>query len=161
MPGKKCYTCKETVQNNDNVSCLECYNKKPKIVVNNLLMFINSYRSRSAGVQIKTAVLKFYASDEVEDARQELVDNVKDVIPNHPNINKRRVDSANRSAKDIMVEDILNIYKALDNADQDQVPRFVSEDAAKLPGCPEAAGNMLSLYDDFTGEREKQRMMRE
>ena len=152
MP-KKCVSCKETVQNNDNVSCLECFNMKPRIVVNNLLMFVNSYRSRSAGTQIKSAVLKFYASNTVENARKELVDNVKDVIPNYPYLNKKRMDSANRSAKDVMVEDILDMFKALDSAEQEQMPKFVSDDAAKLPGCPEAAGNMMSLYDDLAAQQ--------
>ena len=152
MP-KKCYSCKETVPNNDDVSCLDCYNRKPRIVINNLLMFVNSYRSRSAGSQIKTVVLKFYAADDVEVARQDFVDNVKDLIPNYPNLNKKRVDSSNRSAKEIMIEDILDMFKLLDGADQDQMPKFVSEDATKIPGCPEAAGNMLSIFDDFAAQQ--------
>ena len=126
---------------------------KPRIVVNNLLMFVNSYRSRSAGTQIKSAVLKFYASNTVENARKELVDNVKDVIPNYPYLNKKRMDSANRSAKDVMVEDILDMFKALDSAEQEQMPKFVSDDASKLPSCPEAAGNMMSLYDDLAAQQ--------
>ena len=145
---KKCVSCDETVQNNDNVACLTCF-QRPSIVVNILLMFVNSYRSRSAGFQLKTAVLKFYSPEEIEEARQSLIDGVKDLIPSYPHLYKKRVDSSKRSAKDVMVEDIIEMFKALDHIEENLIPKFLGDNAMKVPGCPEAANNMMSLYDNL------------
>ena len=151
--GKKCFSCKEAVQNSDNVSCVACF-QNTNIVINNLLMFINSYRSRSAGFQLKTAVLKSYPANEIKEARQTLVDSVKEIIPDHPHLFIKRVDSPNRPAHDVMVDDLIDIFKALDSADQaERIPKFLADDALKIPGCPEAAGNMMSLYDDLAVQR--------
>ena len=59
-------------------------------------MYVNTYRSRSTALQLKTAVTQFYSADELTDARQVMLDHVKDLIPDQPNLNKRRVDSVTR-----------------------------------------------------------------
>ena len=122
-------------------------------------MYVNTYRSRSTGLQLKLAVVRFYTPTEITEARQLLCDHVKDLNPEFPNLNKKRVDSATRSASDVMTDDIIDMFKAIDAVAIQ--PKFVSDDASRIPGCPESAGNMLTLYDDLATQRNELAQLQE
>ena len=152
---RKCGKCKENVPNTGEVVCIECYTNV-NIVVNRMLTYVNSHRSSSSTMQIKTAILNFFSQDDIAEARQMMIDNIREVIPDFPHLNKKRTDSVNRQASDIMVDDIQDMFKALDNVDdQWLVPRFMCDDVSKLPGSPEAAGNMMSMYEDISCHERK------
>ena len=91
MAAKKCAKCNCTTQKSDSVACMTCFSEN-NIVINSLLMCANTYRSRSTALQMKTTVTQFYSADELTDARQVMLDHVKDLIPDLPNLNKRRVE---------------------------------------------------------------------
>ncbi len=85
-----------------------------------------------------------------------MIDNVRDVIPDFPHLNKKRTDSVNRQASDIIVDDMYDMFRALDNVgDQWLVPRFMCDNVCKLPGSPEDAGNMMSMYEDIASHERK------
>lgn len=101
-------------------------------------------------MQLKIAIINFFSQDDIAEARQVMIDNVRDVIPEYPHLNKKRTDSVNRAAVDIMVDDMLEMFKLLDTADQQWlVPTFVCDNVCKLPSSPEAAGNVMSLYEEI------------
>ena len=150
MPARKCGKCKENLTNSAEVVCTACC-RNVNMVVNKLLTYANSHRSSSSTLQIKIAILNFFSPDDIAEARQIMTDNVKDVIPEFPNLGKRRTDSINRQASDIMTDDILDMFKALDNMTEEWlVPSFVCDNVCKLPGSPEAAGNLMSIYEEIT-----------
>ncbi len=102
--------------------------------------------SRSSAMQIKTAILNFFSDDDIAEARQMMMDNVRGVIPDFPHLNKKITDSVNRLASDIKVDDMHDMLRALYNVgDQWLVPRFICDNVCKLPGSPEAAWNMMSI----------------
>ena len=111
---------------------------------------------------IKSAVLNTFNEDEVAEARQTMIDNVKDIIPDGQYTHKRR-DSPNRPASDVMMDDIMDMFKALDSVDQSAVvkPRFVSDDAARIPGGPEESGNMMSMYQDISAHQRQLQKLQE
>ncbi len=75
-----------------------------------------------------------------------MIDNVRDVIPDFPHLNKKRTDSVNRQASNIMVDDMHDMFRALDNVeDQWLVPRFMCDNVCKLPGSPDAAWNIEAM----------------
>ena len=108
---------------------------------------------------MKNAALNFYSVDDIEEARVSMIANVRDLIPEFSHLDKKRTDSTNRQARDIMMDDIIDMFKALDNVDQSKVPMFVCADATKLPPGPEAAGNMLALFEALaTQQRHMQQL---
>ncbi len=65
---------------------------------------------------------------------------MKHLIPDFPHLGKKRADSSNRTASYIMVDDILDMFKALDNVQREDIPAFMCDDASKLsPISPEAS----------------------
>ena len=140
------------MQTSEAAVCLSCY-KGNNMVMNHLLTFVSSYRSRSSTLQMKTVLLNYYSHDEINEARQVMIDNTKDIIPDFPHLSKKRTDSVNRQANDIMFDDISDMFKALDSADQQSVPTFVCDDVTRLPAAPEASGNMMTIYDELAAHQ--------
>ncbi len=64
---------------------------------------------------MKLAVLDYYDYDDIAGARHVIEDRVKHLIPNFPHIGKKGTNSPNRPANDIMMNDIIDIFKALDS----------------------------------------------
>ena len=125
-------------------------------------MYISSYRSRAAQLSVKTAVLNHYMADDIFTARQMIEDSVKMIVPDHTLVGKRRTDSVNRSASDAMMDDILEFFKAYDRCDEDDVPKFVCSDAARLPpAAPEAAGNLMVALEALATQQRQIKQLQE
>lgn len=151
MPAKKCSACKG---NSEVAYCKQCY-KVGNVVKNELLMYVSSYRSKSTSLQLKQAVLNFYSHDDVELARKTLIDNVRKLIPEYPHLDTKRTNSVNRQARDIMADDIIDIFRALESLeDKTLVPKFLAADHSKLPSCgPEAAGSLMNMYENLASQQ--------
>lgn len=90
-------------------------------------------------------------------------DHVKHLIPEYPHLGKRRTDSVNRQARDIMVDDIIEMFRAVDNSSlPGGVPVFVAVDVSKLPPSgPEAAGSLMSLMESLAVQQRQITQMQE
>ncbi len=50
-----------------------------------------------------------------------------------------------------MVDDILDMFKVLDNIQREDIRKFMCDDASKLPPCsPEDAGSMMAVMESIT-----------
>ena len=157
MAKTKCSKCKEKI---DAVLC-QCCQAKP-FIDNGLLMYISTYSARAARLNIKNAVMNFYPSDAVAAARQVLEDNVKDVIPDHSAIGVKRTDSVRRTASDAMLDDILDMFCAIDKVDDVTLPSFVCSDARQLPPAgPEEAGSLMTVLETLATQQRQIKQMQE
>ena len=78
MAKQKCSKCKKI----DIVLCNCCQIKT--FVDNGVLMYVASYRSKAAQLNVKNAVLNHFMANDIVDARQEMENSVKMLIPDHP-----------------------------------------------------------------------------
>ena len=125
-----------------------------KIVICELLAYVNTYRKTSAAYNVKQAVLQHYNVDKITEARNTMVEHVKDIIPQFPSLGAKRTDSVNRTAKEIMVFDIIDMYKALDKTSGVTVPVFVAADVRDLPpACPEVAADIMSVHETLASQQ--------
>ncbi len=158
MAPTKCTVCKDR---GDISLCNECY-KKTIIVDNNMLMYVSSYRSKSSQLKMKYAVLEYYSNEDIASARQVMEDSVKHLIPEFPHLGKKRTDSTNRTASDIMIDDILDMFKSLDNVKDEVIPHFMCDDASKLPpSSPEVAGSMMAVMENIAAQQRQIQQMKE
>ena len=72
------------------------------MILSELLAYVNTYLSKSGEFNLRLAVLQHYDVDEISKARSIMEANVKELIPTYPNFGKKRTDSVNRTAKEIM-----------------------------------------------------------
>ena len=150
--------CKDKV---DMVQCLGCQQRL--LVDNSILMYVHSYISKAARLNIKNAVLNFYSSEDIAAARQVIEESVKNVVPEHPCYGKKRTDSSKRKACDAKVDDILDLFNALDKVEDDtSVPRFMCSDASTLPPAgPEQAGSMMTILEALATQQREIRQLQE
>ena len=116
MAEQKCSKCKKM----EIVMCMCCFQRT--VVDNALLMYVSSYRSGSAHLNLKNAVMNHYTAEAIATARQIMEDSVKTAIPDHPLIGKKRTTSVNRSASDANLEDIVEMFKSLDKCENEEIP---------------------------------------
>ena len=117
-------------------------------------MYVCTYRSKAAQMNIKNVVLDFYDSSDIATARQTLEDSVQHLIPACPVLGIKRTDSVNRTASAIMIDDIFDMLKALDNVKNKVIPRFMSADATKIPPSgPEAAGSLMAVMETVSSQQ--------
>ena len=155
MAKQKCTKCKKL----EYLSCSCCQLKM--YVDNSLLMFVSTYRSRVAQLNMKNAVLNHYNDDDITEARQVMEDSVKMVIPEHILFGKKRTGSVNRSACDAMITDILDLFKDLEKLDED-IPKFVCSNAALLPpAAPEAAGSLMTALETIAIQQRQIKQIQE
>ena len=132
------------------------------VVDNALLMYVSSYRSGSAHLNLKNAVMNHYTAEAIATARQIMEDSVKTAIPDHPLIGKKRTTSVNRSASDANLEDIVEMFKSLDKCENEEIPQYVCSNARSLPpAAPEAAGNMLAVLESVAAQQRQITQMQE
>ena len=120
-----------------------------KMILSELLAYVNTYLSKSGEFNLRLAVLQHYDVEEITNARSIMEASVKELIPTYPNFGKKRTDSVNRTAKEIMVNDITDMFKMLDKLpDRTDVPLFVAADLTKLPpASPETAADIMSVIE--------------
>ncbi len=71
-------------------------------------------------------------------------ESVKQLTPYFPHLGKKRTDSHNRPASDIMMDDIINMFKAFDSVKDQKIPRFM---------CDEAAGSMMTVMENMASQQ--------
>ncbi len=127
-----------------------------------MLMYVSSYRSKLSQLKMKYAVLEYYSHEDIVSARQEMEDSVKHLIPEFPHLRKKRTESTNRIASDIMIDDILDMFKSLDNVKDELISRFMCHDTSKLPpSSPEAAGSMMAVMENIAAQQRTIQQMQE
>ena len=132
------------------------------MVDNAVLMYVSSYRSSSAHLNLKNAVLSHFTAEDVAAARQMMEESVRVVIPDHPLIGKRRTTSVNRPACDANLEDIVEMFKSLDKCENEDIPQYVCSSASSLPpAAPEAAGNLLAVLQSVAAQQRQIAEMQE
>lgn len=143
MTKKKCITCKIK----DAEYCTECKNDSEKeiIVVDPLLTYVTTYLSRSSALHLRVAVLAFYSMNQIHEARYKLYDAVADVIECD---RTDRQNSTTRSAKEAELDDILETFKKMDEAEENIDVKFYADDITQLPpAAPEAGGTVMALLE--------------
>ena len=99
-------------------------------------------------IQMKLAVLAFYGDYDIHEAKEELLTAVDGVIECEK---PARQNSVTRSAKEAELDDILDIFKDLDQLEEGHDLRFHVEDITKLPPAgPEAGGSVMSLLESMS-----------
>ena len=156
----KCGQCKTSLAAGEPAYCKDCFEKEI-MIRNALLTYVSSYRGKSPVLILKNAALNYYSNEDVEAARQTMVDSVRHLIPEFPHLDKKRTDSQNRQARYIMMDDIIDMFKALDHVEQRSVPVFVCSDASQLPPGPENAGNMMAMFDALAAQQRQMQQMQE
>ena len=154
---KKCESCECKVEESKFIVCGDCSNTKCNIeehkqvtVINGLLTYVKTYLSRSPVLQLKLAVSSHFDEMDVQLAKDQLIRAVNGLDLDIGDSIKDRQNSANRSAKEAMLDDILHIFKAMDEFtdEPDLLPVFCATDLTKLPpASPETGGSLMSLFD--------------
>ena len=128
--------------------------KHADIVVNELLCYVATYQHKSTQLQLKMAILSFYNEDDVKEAKRILIDAVKELTSGISEASMDRVNSSRRTAREAHIEDILQIFKAIDSLDEDNLPIFCARDARKLPpAAPETASSLMSVLEVVAAQR--------
>ena len=159
MAKKKCENCENKLDEAKFTTCKVCCEKYQgdycnKIehanipIINGILAYVRTYYSRCAPMQIKMAVSSYYTEIDVQTAKRLLLETVQRLEIDVGDAVKDRQNSPNRSAKEAMLDDILCIFRIMDEAQLDESPVFCAADLANLPPTsPEAGGNLMSLFD--------------
>ena len=138
----KCETCGI----NEATKCQECSTGPAGTVVNELLCYVDTYFKRSSALLVRMAVMTFYSEEEIHEAKVKLMRAVQEEIE-LKDIKENRQNTAQRSAKEKEVEDILQIMKLLDEQDGFSI-EFLAKNLNKIPpASPEAGGSLMSLME--------------
>ena len=147
MGFKKCEQCKKQ----DAVICSKCHNEdksesQNNIVVDHVLAYINTYRSRSSHLRLKLAVLAFYTEEEILEAKTQIIQSTGKTDIDVQQESTKRQNSQGRSAKEANFDDVWAIFEKLDQCMEQ--PKFVAEDVSRIPATsPEESGSVLSLME--------------
>ena len=114
-----------------------------------MLAYVNTYSKRSSAMQMKIALLSFFNEYEIAEAKDKLLENLKDHTIDITQESTMRNNSMLRSAKEATVDDLLSIFQKLDQSLEDR-PMFLVEDISMiLPASPEAGGSVMSLVESM------------
>jgi hypothetical protein len=93
-------------------------------------------------------LLSHYSEDDVNEAKDVILNQAKKMDIDVKDIDVRRQDSSTRSAKEAETDDILGLYTKMISVNQRKAPRFCCDDVSCLPPtAPEAGGSLLSLFE--------------
>ena len=152
--------CNTQIRDNEQVvTCKNCNGCQRQTVINAMLAYIGSYQHQSSTLQLKIAVLSYFDDQNIDCAKKTLLEAILPLGLDIGDAHKDRQNSSTRSAKEAAVEDVINIFKALDRAgDELEKPIFVIDDVSKLPPvAPEAVGSRMTLLEQMAKqEREIQ-----
>lgn len=141
----KCDRCSSTNKVKNHKWCENCSElaneHKEYDGVNSLLTYVCTYYDGSSRDKVHLAVANFYSVDEIKIAKKLLWDRFESDLPKF----ESRRDSDNRSAKDMMVSDILGALDHLDNAKVEY--SFVTRDIKRLPKFSPEETNVCSMVD--------------
>ena len=102
------------------------------------------------------AVMTFYSEEDIHEAKIKLMRAAQDAVDIR-DIKENRQNTAQRSAKEKEVEDIIQIMKWIDEDDEVTI-EFVAKDLTRLPpSAPEAGGSTTSLIE-IMGRQTSQHM---
>jgi len=114
-------------------------------VLNNVLCFIVAKYGNTVAKYLKSAVLDFYDTDELNAAKRLLLQDVNDIKQdiNLPHIPERR-EGENRAAR--IVDDIFTILTHLDeNLKLKSIPKYVSDGPDKMPSTRLYDGDLCAI----------------
>ena len=100
---QSCNICQECVDIATYVNVEECTdnaNMQKKLIVNELLAYVNTYRNQSSKLKIQMACMKCYADQDVHDAKQVFYDEYRHELGDP----QKRQESNNRSKAEKSVE---------------------------------------------------------
>ena len=162
MVKKKCQVCNSKFEDNEFTVCRGCCETVKKPLIDPVLAYMATYIHRSSDIKLRIAVSSFYNEDVIEVAKKLLLQGIDHLKINIGEAGKDRHNSAQRSAKEANVEDIMQILKVLDKHTGDDKPQICVEDITKLPpAAPEAAGSAMSLYEVIAEQKKALRTLQE
>ena len=130
-------------KNGEYEVCKECIDEfvnSHKSIQNEVLSFVNFYRSSSASKDVKEACLLFYTDDELEVAKKCLLSKFSCLV--NP---AQRKDSEKRSKGEAIFKDILDMLVELDN--KNIVVNCVAENLRRLPSYRPEEYNTVSILE--------------
>ena len=142
MTKKKCTTCK--TKDAEYFACFGCIDKH--IVIDGLLCYVSTYLSRSSAIQLKLAVLGFYGEEAIKEARGKLYTAVDGIVEYD---DTARQNSVTRSAKEVELDDILEVFKRIDQLQEHDLKFYVGDITKLPPAAPEAGGTVMSLLESM------------
>ena len=172
MAKRKCHHCEQNHNEADFTVCRSCFkdketqaerncrtcnqNKDIPIVINGLLAYISTYQHRSSSLQLKLAISSHYTEAEIEEAKSELIESLEEYEIPLGDATKERQNSTNRSAKEAEIDDIISIFKTVDQQNIIDRPKFCAQDLSVLPAAPpEAGGSMMSVFEVLTQQKKQ------
>ena len=148
----KCDKCKHTgrekaIQVGNTKICQECVNDAATknnanaYVVNELLTYVDTYRHQSSKAKILLACLKFYADQDIIDAKYALYREFSDIL-GEP---QPRLDSSNRTKAEKSLEDIYSALQALDECNE--TLNFVALNLKRVPNFSPEEIDLTSMLE--------------
>ena len=139
-----CKICQECVDAAESVNVEEStdsVNVQKKLRVNEFLAYVNTNRHQSSKLKIQMVCMKFYADQDVIDAKQVLYDEYSHELVDPQN----RQESNNRSKAEKSVEDIYVAFQKLDEMEVE--PCFAAGDIKRLPNFTPEEMDLTSVLD--------------
>ena len=113
-----------------------------KYVVNNILVYIQSYFNCSSADNIKKVVCKFYTPEAIADAKTVFYTQLSKYLGRRPN----RLKSTSRDVHEADVIDIINGFQKLDRTENDVNVKFVAFNLENIPKYkPDETENDISV----------------
>ena len=166
MTKKKCECCNRSVTEKDFTTCKKCFDTKKtghnEFIVNSLLTYVKTYYDRATPLRLKIVVASFYRQDEVETAKDLLLEVAAQYNIEVGDADKDRQTSSNRSAKEAAIDDIVLIMKLFDQDPSNimQTLKFCADDIRRLPAAaPEETDSALTLFEELAEQKNRMEEM--
>jgi len=119
-----------------------------KLVVNELLFFINNHTDTTPSASLKSVIVEFYREEEVIEAKQKLLSCFSDLkIYGLTGFAKNRTGANKVKAS---IDDILGIFRTADERSLlDTLPLFCAVNAKRVPTLPDDRSDLASIRYDL------------
>jgi len=117
----------------------------PSMVCSNLLMYVNCFRDRAEAGNVKKVLGQFYTSNEIADAKQHLMMISTDVMKSEFATERRS--SAQRSASEAEIDDIVGLFDILDRSGHLNDVKFAACNYDRLPSYGPEDINECAIAD--------------
>ena len=126
----KCIKCEVNDTHVSFEKCTECIQKaldKPEVIVNDVLTYINSYRSSCEKSKLYDVCIKHFGDEEIDAAKKAIYDEYPCILGEPTN----RIGSRCKSKKDFVLGDIFEAFDELDR--KSVIPCCASSNLRSIP----------------------------
>ena len=124
---------------------LDTHNATFPVICSDLLMYVNYFRDRAEVNNVKKVLVSFYSSDEITDAKKQLMTLGTDAVSSEF-VTERR-SSTQRSASEAEVDDIIGLFDTLDRGRLLDNVKFAACNYDRLPAYGPEDLNSCAIAD--------------